>query len=168
MAALELGARARVGKRGQAAKENVTRRSMPCLAVVSVLAIVGCWHGMSYWRARRTAQDLKYLGESLERYQQTHGKLPAGCPATACLATLGIHTFPINDSWDAPRVYVEASDRQHFRLISGGSDRSVEPSSRYISPTKDALRLSSSYDDDTIIQDGQFAQIHEELRKLAR
>jgi hypothetical protein len=141
---------------------------MSWVAVFTVLTSVACWHGASYWKARRTAQDLKYLGESLERYQQVHGELPAGCPTAACLANLGIRVFPVGDSWGAPWVYVETTDRRHFRLISGGSDRTVESSSRYISPTAVVLRLSSSYDADAIIQDGKFAQIHEELRDIAR
>jgi hypothetical protein len=111
-----------------------------------------------------TMARMRLIGEALERYAVETGHYPDTdmIGLKRILVPSHLDELPMKDAWGNDYVYVRNSYGNHYRLISAGSDGSLEMGSREIPEEGDNVEeplLTSDLTFDFIFADGIFKQI---------
>lgn len=114
---------------------------------------------------RPTMRDLRSVATAVEAYATDNNEYPSGDYAglKEHLVPTYIESLPEKDIWGHAYAYVASPDRQHYRLVSAGSDTIFEWDSRRIAELKEGAEAETRYrerlEDDVIFADGTFVQL---------
>jgi hypothetical protein len=112
---------------------------------------------------KRTWTDIRMIATACEAYATDENHYPKASTMEELRKIVEptyIRTLPLRDAWDHQYVYRVSADGQHYRIVSGGADGRIDPSSEMIVDIPDhaPIRANSSLDEDIIYQDGQLVQ----------
>lgn len=118
----------------------------------------------------RAMSDLRSLAVAAEAYATDENHYPKASSMKELAAIVSptyIRTVPEKDPWGGEYRYYVSSDLQHYRIVSGGNDHSIEGSSAVIEsiPAKTATVLLDRDGADLIYQDGQFVQLPKDTER---
>ena len=140
-----------------AGRKFVTARTAVALSAESRAAEMirqGLQEALETSKEKRTMADIMSLATSVEAYATDHNAYPVTTTHEALeklLEPTYIRNLPQKDAWGNPFVYRGSSDKMSYRVVSGGPDGKIDPSStRFGAP----LRKS----DDLVYENGTFLQ----------
>lgn len=111
--------------------------------------------------AKMAMADIRTIATVVEAYAVDEERYPSAVTISA-LASLVEPTYvqklPQKDPWGEEYVYLVNATRSRYRIVSGGSDRSIDGSSRVIAAASadGEGRANRSTDDDIVYQEGRF------------
>jgi hypothetical protein len=122
---------------------------------------------------KRTCADIRTIATASEAYATDQNHYPQATTMEELRKLLEptyVRTLPLRDSWDHEFVYRVSADGQHYRIVSGGADGRIDPSSEMIVniPAHTPIRANQSLDEDIIYQDGEFVQAPESIVRNIR
>jgi hypothetical protein len=110
---------------------------------------------------KKTMADIRSVATAAEAYATDVNHYPDARTwddLKPVLSPTYIRTLPDKDGWGGDYAWVVSDDKQHYRIVSGGSDLDVSPSSRIIPATTPAPHSTTNLSEDLIYQDGSFVQ----------
>lgn len=119
---------------------------------------------------KRTCADIRTIATASEAYATDENHYPKATTMDELrklVEPMYVRTLPLRDAWDHEFVYRVSPDGQHYRIVSGGADGRIDPSSEMIVAiaAHAPIRANQSLDEDIIYQDGRFVQAPESIVK---
>jgi general secretion pathway protein G len=121
--------------------------------IVSAIAIPNLLNAINRGRQKRSMADMRLINIAVEAYKVDNGVYPPGASSIDdlenVLAPTYLRSVPHSDGWRTPFQVWITEDGASFSVVSYGRDKAEGPSPG---------GATHDFDDDIILQDGQFVQ----------
>lgn len=110
---------------------------------------------------KRALSDMRTIATCVEAYATDENEYPQAVTISALASAVEptyVRELPEKDPWGNDYVYMVSSDGQHYRIICGGADKSIDGTSRVIAELGPGIgdTENESLDDDIVYQDAMF------------